>query len=223
MRAIYIALAVLIVLVFVGFAIAHQMQQREVTQAWATPTPGPLSSAPPVQLRDGEKIGTVMFGKVDPKKGADTMLGGHGSPVNGVGCESMEGAELHTHTHLSIYINGKQAQVPEEIGITPTATGGCLYWIHTHSPDGIIHLESPQLKNPQRGGPFTLGDFFAIWGMPISRNGLGPYKGPVTVFVNGQKYDGDITQIPLQSHERVTIEVGNPVVPPKNYILPPND
>jgi len=223
MRPVYIGLAVLIVLIFVGFGLAHYMQQREFNQAYATPTPGPIASSKPVQLHDGDKIGKVMFGATDPKKGADTMLGGHGSPVNGVGCESMEGAELHIHTHLSIYINGVQAQVPNMVGMTPTPQGGCLYWIHTHFPDGIIHLESPQLHNPQRGGDFTIGDFFAIWGMPVSQDNIGSFKGPVTAYVNGAKYDGDVKSIPLQSHETVTLEVGTPLVPPVNYAFPPND
>ncbi len=36
--------------------------------------------------------------------------------------------------------------------------GGCFYWLHTHTEDGIIHIESPVQRT------FTLGHFFAIWG-----------------------------------------------------------
>jgi hypothetical protein len=223
MTFVYGGLVVLVVLIFLGFWLFNLNQQHQYAAAVATPTPGPVASSKPVQLHDGDKLGTPMFGVTDPKKGADTMLGGHGSTVDGVGCESMEGAALHIHTHLSIFVNGKQAQVPNMIGMTPTASGGCLYWIHTHSQDGIIHLETPQIKNPQTGGDYTLGMFFDIWGMPVTRNNIGQFKGPVTAFVNGSKYDGDIRDIPLQSHEIVTLEVGTPVVPPKNYVLPPND
>src|SRR5690349_4514282 len=90
MTFVYGGLVVLVVLVFLGFWLFNLNQQHQYAAAVATPTPGPVASSKPVQLHDGDKIGTPMFGVTDPKKGADTMLGGHGSTVDGVGCESME-------------------------------------------------------------------------------------------------------------------------------------
>lgn len=75
--------------------------------------------------------------------------------------------------------------VPSNIGVT----AGCTAEIHTHDASGIVHIESLQ----DRG--YTLGDFFAVWGKPLSRDqysvtvsvdgGLPP-KNPNIDLVNGQ-------------------------------------
>lgn len=122
---------------------------------------------------------------------------------------------LHTHSHLSLFVNGKQLQIPQYIGIVPTGERTvCLYWIHTHDPSGVIHVEAPEIHE------YTLGNFFDIWGEDLRSDQVGPYHGPVTAFVNGGKYDGDVAQIPLRAHQQITLEVGTPVVPPPNYSFP---
>ena len=56
-------------------------------------------------------------------------------------------------------------------------TGSCFYWLHTHAEDGIIHVESPSTTET-----FTLGQFFAEWGIPLSSTQVGPATGKLTVF-----------------------------------------
>ncbi|MFY9720772.1 MAG: hypothetical protein WAK16_14120, partial [Candidatus Cybelea sp.] len=102
------------------------------------------------------------------------------------------------------------------------ATGGCLYWIHTHDGSGVIHLEAPDLAPPQ-GGPYTLGMLFDIWGQPLQPDDVAGLKGTVTTYVNGEKYAGDLRTIPLLSHQQIVLEIGTPVVPPPNYVLPAGD
>ena len=48
---------------------------------------------------------------------------------------------IHIHQHLDLLIDGKKQQVPKDIGISPTY--GFLTSLHTHSDDGIMHVESP--------------------------------------------------------------------------------
>ena len=67
-----------------------------------------------------------------------------GQPVDGIHCDSMEGAVMHIHQHLTIYDHGKPFAVPADIGI-PVASS-CLYWLHTHTADGLIHVESPKMR-----------------------------------------------------------------------------
>ena len=69
---------------------------------------------------------------------------------------------LHIHPHLTVRVDGVEEVISAEIGIVP----GCMAEVHTHDATGTIHLESLE-----RGKTFTLGQFFAVWGRPIERNG----------------------------------------------------
>ena len=215
MRPVYIGIGIIIVALILGFAAFNWWQNRTVQQAYATPTPGATATTKPIQLSNGETLGT----KFIKTKYPDTPQGGTGRPVDGIQCGAMEYSTLHVHSHLAIFDNGKQMQVPQFVGFAPSLAGGCLYWIHTHDPSGIIHIEAPDI-NPPQGGPYTLGMFFDIWGQPLSADDVAGLTGPVTAFVNGMKYDGDPKTIPLAAHQQIVLEVGTPVVPPPNYALP---
>lgn len=217
MTAIYLAVGIALVIVVLIFAGMNWHTNALHAAAVATPTPAPGPTSKPIQLTDGVTVGTPYFkGKLP-----NTVRGGRGAPVDGVTCGAMEYATLHVHSHLAIFDNGKQIAVPQFVGMAPTATGGCLYWLHTHDASGIIHVEAPQIDAPN-GGPYTLGIFFDIWGQPLTDSDVAGFKGPVTAYVNGTKYDGDLRAIPLRSHQQIVLEVGKPV-PPPNYIFPPND
>jgi hypothetical protein len=215
MRPVYIGIGIALVAVILGFAGFNWWQNRTVQEASATPTPGPNASVKPIQLVNNVALGT----KWVKAKYPDTPQGGHGSPVDGVACGTMEYATLHVHTHLAIFYHGRQMQVPQFIGFTPNLTGGCLYWIHTHDASGIIHIEAPDL-NPPQGGPYTLGMLFDIWGQPLDRQVVAGFVGPVTAYVNGEKYDGDLRAIPLRAHQQIVLEIGTPLVAPPNYAFP---
>ena len=230
MVPIYLGLALIIVLVFLGFGITNFFQNRAHQQAlsfdYATPSPAPSTSPTPkpVQLADLKPIGVATgFPKADleHQKFEDTAQGGMGQPIDGIPCQP-EMVQIHVHSHLALFVDGKQVQIPGFIGMAPNTQGGCLYWLHTHGPDGIIHVEAGSAEAPN-GGHYTLGNFFDIWGQPLSTTQVGPFKGPVTAYVNGMPYSGDPSSIPLQSRAQVVLEVGTPVVPPPVYAFPPND
>src|ERR1700738_1691323 len=84
-----------------------------------------------------------------------------GQAVDGIRCDQMEGSLMHIHQHLAIRDHGKPVRVPEDVG-RPIAAQ-CLYWIHTHTPDGIVHIEAPAFRT------FTLGNFFDVWGEPLTK------------------------------------------------------
>jgi hypothetical protein len=221
MTFVYVGVGVAVLVVIAIFGAFNWQQNQVRAAAWATPTPGPSPATKPIALSDGGTIGVKYFTSKIP----DAPKGGTGAPVDGILCGGMEYATLHIHPHLALFINGKQVQIPEGIGFgltSPQNPQGCLYWIHTHDASGIIHIESPQLEAPA-GGPFTLGNLFDIWGQPLGDDGVGGAKGPVTAFVNGAPYTGDLRAIPLRSHELITLEVGKPVVPPPYYTFPVND
>jgi hypothetical protein len=221
MTMVYWGVGVAIVVIIAIFGAMRWQQGQQLVAAVATPTPGPSPSGKPIQLADGiSAIGVPHF------KGlvADAPKGGLGQPVDGIECGSMEYGVLHIHTHVALFANGKQYQIPRLIGGAPNGgTGGCLYWIHTHDASGIIHIEAPQIFPPNGGDHYTLGTLFDIWGQPLGTDGVAGFTGPVTAYVNGAPYTGDLRAIPMLSHQQIVLEVGTPVVPPPNYAFPDGD
>ncbi len=136
-----------------------------------------------------------------------------GRPVDGIRCDQMEGAVLHIHQHLTVLDHGKPVAIPDDVG-RPLAAQ-CLYWIHTHTPDGIIHIEAPRFRT------FTLGEFFDVWGQPLGKAdvaGAKPGNGEhVAIWLSGRPYAGDPRKIELPQHLDVTIEVGPPYAKPAPF------
>lgn len=98
-------------------------------------------------------------------------------------CTTDMATEYHIHPNLEIYINGERQPIPANVGITPT----CMNSLHTHTPDGIIHVEAPEKRD------FILGDFFAVWQRPFSSEQLFDLTTGEThrirVTVNGTEVD----------------------------------
>jgi hypothetical protein len=146
-----------------------------------------------------------------------------GGTVDGIECAKNEKFLFHVHTRLTVFVAGKPRQIPAAIGIAPPLgidrkpkglffvnNGDCFAWLHTHTPDGIIHIESPIQRQ------FTLGDFFDVWGQPLGPNQVGPEHGRVTAFFNGKRYLGDPRAIPLGRHVEIQLDVGAPIVAPED-------
>jgi hypothetical protein len=135
-----------------------------------------------------------------------------GSPIDGIRCDQMEGAVFHIHQHLTILDHGKPITIPSDIG-RPLAAS-CLYWLHTHTDDGIIHVESPVFRT------FTLGQVFDIWGQPLSSTnaaGIKVAKGQLRVYVNGELVKGDPRKVELAQHSDIAIEAGGPFHKPEAF------
>lgn len=96
-------------------------------------------------------------------------------------CTSDMATQFHVHTNLEIIDNGASFDIPDNIGVR----SNCMNAIHTHGEKGKIHVEAPVKKD------FTLGDFFAVWGRPFSKDQLLDNKADAThqirVTVNGQE------------------------------------
>src|SRR3954449_11916350 len=102
--------------------------------------------------------------------------------------------KYHHHAQLHVYQDGLLVPVPTHIGIGAGTAAG----LHTHAPGGVIHMEATKPFSP------TLGDFFAVWGVPF-----GPEQ------VGNLKNDGD---------KRVHVLAnGKPVADPINYVMHEGD
>jgi hypothetical protein len=152
---------------------------------------------------------------------AGTATSATGQAVDGISCQTREQTIFHIHAHLTIFVNGAPRQVPAAIGIPGAqaqngfiVSGTCFYWLHTHAPDGIIHIESPVQRT------YTLGDFFDEWGQPLAPNQAGPARGHITAIYNGQVYQGNPRNIPLNAHAQIQLEVGTPLVAPESITWP---
>jgi len=110
--------------------------------------------------------------------------------VASIGCVPPTRTVPPLHQHLTIEEAGRLVPVPGGIG---DATGrplvSCLYWLHTHAPDGIIHIESPARRT------YTLGQFFAVWRQPLGRTQVLGLRVDAThrlrTYVDGRLYRGD--------------------------------
>jgi hypothetical protein len=149
-----------------------------------------------------------------------------GQTVDGISCDTSEQVVYHIHAHLAVYTNGKLRIVPEGIGIVPptqvvqtsagpfVVAGRCFYWLHSHTADGIIHIESPTQR------VYSLGNYFDIWNQPLSATQVGPEHGQVTAFVDGQPFAGDPRSIPLNAHSVIQLDVGSTSPGPQAFTFP---
>jgi hypothetical protein len=133
-----------------------------------------------------------------------------------------EALAFHIHQHLDMYVDGKHVKLPAFIGIaqdSSSPTGFLLSEMHTHKPDGIIHIESPSdLK-------YQLKQLFGEWGVRLTGSCLGSFKGScdnLKWWVNGKPQVGNPANLVLKSHQEIVISVGTPPKTiPKSYSFPP--
>jgi hypothetical protein len=135
-----------------------------------------------------------------------------GPPVDGIRCDQMESSVFHIHAHVAIFARGKPVAIPADVG--RPVVGGCLYWLHTHTADGLVHVESPVFRT------FTLGQLFDVWGQPLSATnvaGTKVSKGQLRVYVDGNVRKGDPRAIELAQHTDIVVEAGPPYHAPTPF------
>ena len=130
-------------------------------------------------------------------------------PVDGIYCDALEQTAYHIHAHLTIYINGKQVAIPQGIGIASDQS--CFYWLHTHTSDGVVHIEFPKQGTP------TLGNFLDIWGQSFHSLGFQnelASSADWNVYVDGKQVTSNFNQLVLQPHQVITIAYNSPNITP---------
>ena len=206
-----------------GARSAHATARGDSPDASSTATPTPAPTSTPITL--GGSMGATTWAD------GDTASGGQGKPVDGIGCDKHMSSTLHLHIHLDIFdANGDQLQMPWAIGIVSpwgfkhrpagqyVETGACFYDLHSHDRDGVIHYESTDHTN------LTLGNFFDVWGMPLSTTNVAGLTGTIWVMYGTQEPKHmtwsnaiDPRSIPLVEHEYIELAIDNP---PKPNTLP---
>lgn len=130
-----------------------------------------------------------------------------------LGCDTTPQLAVHYHAHLDLIDAGRPVPVPAQVGIIH----GCRYWLHTSSGDGVLHVEAPATAASRQ---FTVGDFFWVWGQPLSSRQVATLKlGPgrqLKTWVDGRPFTGEVSGLVLRPRYQVVLEVGPPfVVPPR--------
>lgn len=103
---------------------------------------------------------------------------------------------MHIHPRLYLYMDGKPYFIPQNVGIDPDLWKGHsldqfgmqgMAPIHTHTGDGMLHVESKVIRN------YTLGEFFDIWGVDLKGKSVSvtSFGEPVLDYKNYVLKDGD--------------------------------
>jgi len=107
--------------------------------------------------------------------------------------------------HLELFARNRVIIVPAGIDHP------CM---RTRWPVGIVEVR----------GCHTLGDFFRVWGQPLSRTRLVGFKTrndrPVRAYVNGRRRLGPLRSIPLERHHNIVLQVGRYIRPHKLFLFP---
>lgn len=125
--------------------------------------------------------------------------------VEKAGLEALqaEGNKYHIHQHLSVYWDGAPVVVPAALGISPT--GIWISPLHTHTADGIVHVEANEHQE------IKLHQFFTEWGVAM---------GGASVYENGQPV-ADGANLVLKDFQAIAVVWGKPpAVIPDRYPVP---
>ena len=125
--------------------------------------------------------------------------------------------KIHHHALIHIYNDGLLVPVAPNIGIDRKSKAYSS--VHTHDPTGIIHMES------DRPHKFTLGEFFAIWGVRFGNKSLGSFQNSgdkqVHVYVNGKRIS-DPAHYVMRDRDNISVGYGTdgsfPHVPDKRAL-----
>jgi hypothetical protein len=180
--------------------------------------PSTRAASPPTQR--AAPAATIGFENVPLESGpalAPATSTGTGT-VDGISCGPIEQLAYHIHAHLAVFDARRLYALPPGIGIpgsSPQATqygpvagpGRCIYWLHTHTSDGVIHVESPTRRI------YTLGDFFDVWHQPLSAHRVARLRGTVSAWLNGRAWHASPRAIPLLPHADIQLQIGRPAAP----------
>lgn len=106
------------------------------------------------------------------------------------GVECLTSEEFHLHPHLTIKINGEEEPLPANIGIYE----GCTQELHTHEPDGVIHVESDIDKG------YTFQNFLNVWGLSLEQEGY------ITRLTVDGVYNNNDTNFKLAEPQEILLE-----------------
>ena len=114
------------------------------------------------------------------------------------------GTAEHYHPHLRIVIDGAEIPVAANIGVDPIT--GAMSALHTHEPDGTIHIEADRA-----GDVFTLGQLFTQWGVKLTATQIGGVRAnsgrELVLTSNGTPVLGNPADLRLQPDQKLVLQL----------------
>jgi hypothetical protein len=157
-------------------------------------------------------IAAIIAGGAYALHRSDNTIDTNFAAIDGIPCETQEYTTFHIHAHMDIFVDGQHIGIPAKIGLENT----CLYWLHTHTSDGIIHIESPKERD------FAVGQFFDIW--KSTNKGFPTSDSKPEIFVNGNLVSTGMSDTIMHAHDQIAIVYGSvPQSMPTFYQFPEGD
>ena len=116
-----------------------------------------------------------------------------------------EALNEHIHAHLDVFFQGQSVTVPADIGIDLVAQA--ISPLHTHDTSGVVHIESPTVKD------YRLGQFFTEWGVQMANGcvaGLCAPQYAIALYVNGNAVQTPPEALVLHAHDEIALVIGTP-------------
>lgn len=112
---------------------------------------------------------------------------------------------VHWHPQIEIYVQGEKQEIPANIGIgmqyasTPTFDQNMrMTAMHTHEPDGTIHLEFPARVTRE---DTKLKNFFAIWGKDM----MSDFGTLTKMTVNGEE-NAELGEYEMKDGDKIELQ-----------------
>jgi hypothetical protein len=123
--------------------------------------------------------------------------------VTALGLPASHPARRRFEATLAVFVNGVRIPVPAHIGVD--GSHRLLAPLHTDDGTGIIRVQAA------RPYPFTLGQFFATWGVAFSDSTIGGYtpygKTRLWVYADGERI-AHPTGYVLRPGDRIVVAYG---------------
>lgn len=182
--------------VIVGVAVAAAL-----TLAVATAQRAQKAPATAAGLAKFSGVGAVAPPPWSPPEDSKTRVAQAGLRLGQMGTAE------HYHAHLNLVVDGRPVQVPPGIGIDPST--GEMSALHTHTPDGVLHIEAGT-----KGQPFTLGQLFTEWNVKLTADQVGSLNvtkhKQLVLYVNGKRRTEDPALLRLEPDQQIALAYGTP-------------
>jgi hypothetical protein len=125
--------------------------------------------------------------------------------------------ELFAADRVVLVAAGIGTRPPRRLSEGRISSARCYGELVTLDPTGLVLVPA--------GSRPVLANLFRAWGQPLSPQRLASFSASagssVSVFVDGQRWNGSPGSVPLVRHSEIVLEVG-PYVPPHHaYTFPP--